>query len=105
MSDDPFSRGGRWPAANQRPRRFAGRARRERRRFRAGLGWTRVRCRRCCLACPEWVPRLALHERGAHETLLSLVHRVCRLKYLWHRAAPYLDAHLAYVAALVNALL
>lgn len=45
------------------------------------------------------------NERMLIETLLSLVHRVCRLKYLWHRAAPYLDAHLAYVAALVTALL
>ena len=50
-------------------------------------------------------PRGAWNERMLVETLLSLVHRVCRLKYLWHRAAPYLDAHLAYVAALVNALL
>ena len=39
------------------------------------------------------------------ETVLSLVHRVCRLKYLWHRARPYLQMHLAYVAALFNALL
>jgi hypothetical protein len=39
------------------------------------------------------------------ETVLSLVHRVCHLKYLWHRAWPYLHMHLAYVAALFNALL
>jgi len=39
------------------------------------------------------------------ETVFSLVHRVCRLKYLWHRARPYLEMHLAYVMALFNALL
>jgi hypothetical protein len=39
------------------------------------------------------------------QTVLSLVQRVCRLKYLWHRTAPYLAMHLAYVAALFNALL
>ena len=49
--------------------------------------------------------RGAWNERMLIETLFSLVHRVCRLKYLWHRAAAYLDMHLAYVAALVNALL
>ena len=38
-------------------------------------------------------------------TVFSLVHRVCRLKYLWHRSRPYLHMHLAYVAALFNALL
>jgi hypothetical protein len=27
------------------------------------------------------------------------------LKYLWHRTWPYLQMHLAYVAALFNALL
>lgn len=45
------------------------------------------------------------NERMLIETVLSLVHRVCRLKYLWHRARPYLHMHLAYVAALFNALL
>lgn len=45
------------------------------------------------------------NERMLIETVLSLVHRVCRLKYLWHRTRPYLDMHLAYVAALFNALL
>jgi hypothetical protein len=45
------------------------------------------------------------NERMLIETVLSLVHRVCRLKYLWHRAQPYLQMHLAYVAALFNALL
>ncbi len=45
------------------------------------------------------------NERRLIETVLSLVHRVCRLKYLWHRARPYLEMHLAYVAALFNALL
>ncbi len=45
------------------------------------------------------------NERMLIETVLSLVHRVCRLKYLWHRARPYLQMHLAYVAALFNALL
>jgi hypothetical protein len=45
------------------------------------------------------------NERMLVETVLSLVHRVCRLKYLWHRARPYLQMHLAYVAALFNALL
>jgi hypothetical protein len=39
------------------------------------------------------------------ETVLSLVHRVCRLKHLWHRTWPYLQMHLAYVADLFNALL
>jgi len=39
------------------------------------------------------------------ETVFSLVHRVCRLKYLWHRTRPYLQMHLTYVAALFNALL
>jgi hypothetical protein len=45
------------------------------------------------------------NERMLIETVLSLVHRVCRLKYLWHRTQPYLAMHLAYVAALFNALL
>jgi hypothetical protein len=45
------------------------------------------------------------NERMLIETVLSLVHRVCRLKYLWHRTRPYLQMHLAYVAALFNALL
>jgi hypothetical protein len=45
------------------------------------------------------------NERMLIETVLSLVHRVCRLKYLWHRTRPYLHMHLAYVAALFNALL
>lgn len=50
-------------------------------------------------------PRGAWNERMLIETLLSLAHRVCRLKHLWHRAAAYLDAHLAYATALLNALL
>ena len=50
-------------------------------------------------------PRGAWNERMLIETALSLVHRVCRLKYLWHRTPPYLAMHLAYVAALFNALL
>jgi hypothetical protein len=45
------------------------------------------------------------NERMLIETVLSLVHRACRLKYLWHRTHPYLQMHLAYVAALFNALL
>ena len=45
------------------------------------------------------------NERMLVETVFSLVHRVCRLKCLWHRARPYLRMHLAYVAALFNALL
>ena len=45
------------------------------------------------------------NERMLIETVLSLVHRVCRLKYLWHRARPYLAMHLALVTALFNALL
>ena len=45
------------------------------------------------------------NERMLIEAVFSLVHRVCRLKYLWHRAWPYLHMHLAYVAALFNALL
>src|SRR5919202_4344141 len=45
------------------------------------------------------------NERMLIESVLSLVHRVCRLKYLWHRTRPYLAMHLAYVAALFNALL
>jgi hypothetical protein len=44
-------------------------------------------------------------ERMLIETGLSLVHRVCRLKYLWHRTRPYLAMHLAYAAALFNALI
>ena len=39
------------------------------------------------------------------ETAFSLLQRVCGLKYLWHRAAPYLETHLAYAAALFNALI
>ena len=50
-------------------------------------------------------PRGAWNERMLIETVLSLVHRVCRLKYLWHRTRPYLAMHLAYTAALFNALL
>lgn len=45
------------------------------------------------------------NERMLVETMFSLVRRVCRLKYLWHRTRPYLEMHLAYVAALFNALL
>jgi len=45
------------------------------------------------------------NERMLVETALSLVHRVCGLNYLWHRATRYAEAHLAYVAALFNALL
>jgi hypothetical protein len=62
-------------------------------------------------AAVERPPNLKLCARGEWnermlvETVLSLVHRVCRLKYLWHRARPYLQMHLAYVAALFNALL
>jgi hypothetical protein len=43
------------------------------------------------------------NERMLIETVLSLVHRVCRLKYLWHRTWPYLVMHLAYMAGLFNA--
>ena len=50
-------------------------------------------------------PRGQWSERMLIETVLSLVHRVCHLKYLWHRTRPYLQMHLAYVAALFNALL
>jgi hypothetical protein len=50
-------------------------------------------------------PRGAWSERMLIETVLSLVHRVCHLKYLWHRARPYLQMHLAYVAAVFNTLL
>jgi hypothetical protein len=50
-------------------------------------------------------PRGAWNERMLVETVFSLLHRVCRLKYLWHRARPYLAMHLAYVMALFNALL
>jgi hypothetical protein len=62
-------------------------------------------------AAVERPPNLKLCARGEWnermlvETVLSLVHRVCRLKYLWHRARRYLQMHLAYVAALFNALL
>jgi hypothetical protein len=45
------------------------------------------------------------NERMVVETALSLAHRVCRLNYVWHRAAAYAEAHLAYTAALFNALL
>lgn len=50
-------------------------------------------------------PRGQWNERMIIETVLSLVHRVCGLKYLWHRAAAAAEAHLAYVAALFNVLL
>jgi hypothetical protein len=50
-------------------------------------------------------PRGHWNERMLIETVLSLVHRVCHLKYLWHRTRPYLQMHLAYVAALFNTLL
>lgn len=50
-------------------------------------------------------PRGTWNERMLIETVLSLVHRICRLEYLWHRARPYLAMHLAYVAALFNVLL
>jgi hypothetical protein len=67
----------------------------------ADLGFAAVdrppNLKRC--ARGEW------NERMLVETGLSLVHRVCRLKYLWHRARPYLQMHLAYVTALFNALL
>jgi hypothetical protein len=45
------------------------------------------------------------NERMLIETVFSLVHRGCRLKYLWHRTWPYLHMHLAYVAGVFNALL
>lgn len=45
------------------------------------------------------------NERMVVETALSLAHRVCGLNYLWHRAARYAEAHLAFAAALFNALL
>ena len=44
-------------------------------------------------------------ERMVIETVFSLVTTVCHLKKLWHRRAPYLTAHLAYMAALFNCLL
>jgi hypothetical protein len=44
-------------------------------------------------------------ERMVVETALSLVHRVCGLGYLGHRAAAHAEAHLADVAALFNALI
>jgi hypothetical protein len=50
-------------------------------------------------------PRGTWNERMLIETVFSLVHRICRLKYLWHRTRPYLAMHLAYVAALFNVLL
>ena len=54
---------------------------------------------------PKLCARGEWNERMLIETALSLVHRVCRLKYLWHRTRSYLEMHLAYVAALFNALL
>jgi hypothetical protein len=50
-------------------------------------------------------PRGTWNERMLIETVLSLVHRVCRLKYLWHRTRPYLAMHLAYTAALFDLVL
>ena len=50
-------------------------------------------------------PRGAWGERMVVETALSLVHRVCRLNYLRHRAAAHAEAHLAYAAALLTTLL
>ena len=49
--------------------------------------------------------RGAWNARMLIETVLSLVHRVCRLTYLWHRTWPPLHMHLAYVTAVFNALL
>jgi len=39
------------------------------------------------------------------ETILSMLTVVCRLKHLFHRTARYVRAHLAYLAAMFNALL
>jgi hypothetical protein len=44
-------------------------------------------------------------ERMLVETALSLVTVICDLKHLWHRLAFYIQAHLAYAAALFNVLL
>jgi len=50
-------------------------------------------------------PPKTWNERMVIETVFSLVTTVCHLKKLWHRAADYLTAHLAYVTALFNCLL
>lgn len=50
-------------------------------------------------------PKGTWNERMIVETILSMLTGVCRLKHLFHRVRGYLKAHLAYLAALFNALL
>ena len=50
-------------------------------------------------------PKGTWNERRLIETILSMVTGVCHLKHLFHRVSTYLQAHLAYLAALFNLLL
>jgi hypothetical protein len=50
-------------------------------------------------------PRGTWNDRMLIETMLSLVTMVCKLKKVFHRTRHYLQARLAYVAAMFNALL
>lgn len=45
------------------------------------------------------------HERMIVETIFSMVTRVCHVKHMFHRVACHLSTHLAYLAALFNAVL
>ena len=67
----------------------------------ADVGFATPRAPPCIKICRRghW------NERMLIETGLSLVHRVCGLHHLGHRAARYVRAHLAYVTALFNVLL
>jgi hypothetical protein len=62
----------------------------------------------CAQGIPENLklcPRGTWNERMLLETILSMLTIVCRLKHLFHRTARYVRAHLAYLAAMFNALL
>jgi hypothetical protein len=50
-------------------------------------------------------PKGTWNERMIVETILSMLTGVCRLKHLFHRVRVYLQAHLAYLAALFNLIL
>jgi hypothetical protein len=50
-------------------------------------------------------PKGTWNERMLLETILSMLTGVCRLKHLFHRTAKHVRAHLAYLAAMFNALL
>jgi len=50
-------------------------------------------------------PKGSWNERMMIETSFSLLTVVCHLKKLFHRVAAYIEAHLAYTAAMFNVLL